>query len=78
MLRAMSDATADDARRLEVHFTRDDEALVVEVSGDPDADDVAELIGALEATDVDEAEQRLQRTRSGPKAVGRLGSYRRW
>jgi hypothetical protein len=73
----MSDPTPDDARRGEAQFARDDQALVVEVSEDPEADDVAQLVGALETVDVDDAEHRLAST-TGPKPIGRLGSYRRW
>jgi hypothetical protein len=28
--------------------------------------------------DVEAAEDRLRRTPTGPRAIGRLGSYRRW
>jgi hypothetical protein len=74
----MSDPTADSARRLEVHYAEDDAALIVEVNEDPDNEDVEELIAALQAVDVDAAEDRLRSTRTGPRAIGRLGSYRRW
>lgn len=74
----MSDPSAEDSRRLEVHYTDDDAALVLEVSEEPDAEDVDELIGALRAIDIDDAEARLRREPTGPRAIGRLGSHRRW
>jgi hypothetical protein len=74
----MSNPSVEDARRLEVHYTDDDAALVVEVSEEPDAEDVDELIGALRAIDIDDAEDRLRRQPTGPRAVARLGSHRRW
>ena len=72
----MSDSTVDHARRVEVHFALDDEAMVLEISEDPDGEDVDQLIGALHATDIDEAERRLGRTATGPRPVGRMGSRR--
>ena len=70
----MSDSSSDGTRRVEMHFALDDQALVLEVSEDPDGDDVDQLIGALEAIDIDDAEHRLRRTSTGPTAIGRLGS----
>jgi hypothetical protein len=69
---AMTDSTVDDSRRLEVHFALDDEAMVLELSEDPDSEDVDELIGALHASDIDEAERRLGRTPRGPRSLGRV------
>ena len=74
----MSDPTADHARRLEMHYADDDAPLVVEVNEDPEDEDVDELIAALQAVDVEAAEDRLRRTPTEPRAIGRLGSYRRW
>jgi hypothetical protein len=77
-LAVMSDSNPDDTRRVEVHFALDDQALVLEISESAEGQDVDELIEALQAADIDDAEHRLQRTATGAKAIGRLGSYRRW
>ena len=74
----MSDSGADDTRRVEVHFAGDDHALVLELSENAEAEDVDELIDALEAVDINDAEHRLRRTSTGARPIGRLGSYRRW
>jgi hypothetical protein len=65
-------------RRLEVHFTTEDEALVVELDDDGDRPEVDEIIGALDADNPDAAEKILRETATGPRPIGRLGSYRRW
>jgi hypothetical protein len=65
-------------RRLEVHFTTDDEALVVELDEDSDGHDVDELIDALDAVNVDDAEELLRQSAAGTRPIGRLGSHRRW
>ena len=63
-------------RRIEVHFADHDQAMVLELSEDPDRRDVETLIGALEANDIDEAERRLARRDDGPREVARIGRYR--
>ena len=68
----MSDTSADEGRRVVVHFALEDEAMVLELNEDPDGDDVDELIGALHASDIDEAERRLGATTGGPRPVGRV------
>lgn len=67
-----------DVRRLEVHFTTEDEALVVELDDDGDRREVDEIIGALDADNADAAEEMLRETATGARPIGRLGSYRRW
>jgi hypothetical protein len=74
----MSDSTPDHTRRVEVHFALDDQALVLEVSENAESEDVDQLLDALEAVDINDAEHRIQRTSTGAKTIGRLGSYRRW
>jgi hypothetical protein len=65
-------------RRIEVHFAADDQAMVLELSEDPDRRDVESLIGVLEADDIDDAERQLEGAERGPRAVARIGTYRRW
>jgi hypothetical protein len=72
----MTDSTG--TRRVEVHFTTDDEALVVEVDEGDDGHEVDGLVDALEAVTVDEAEERLQQASTGARPIRRLGSYHRW
>jgi hypothetical protein len=72
----MSDSTVDHGRRVEVHFALEDAAMVLELDEVPHGEDVDELIGALHASDIDEAERRLASTASGPRPVGRMGSGR--
>jgi hypothetical protein len=72
----MTDSTG--TRRVEVHFTNDDEALVLELDPRADGHEVDGLIDALEALNVDDAEARLQQTPTGARAIARLGSHQRW
>jgi hypothetical protein len=70
------EAPPGELRRIEVHFADHDQAMVLELSADPDRRDVETLIGALEANDIDEAERQLARRQDGPREVGRIGRYR--
>jgi hypothetical protein len=67
-----------EVRRLEVHFTTEDEALVVELDDGADGREVDQIIGALHADNPDAAEEILRETATGARPIGRLGSYRRW
>jgi hypothetical protein len=73
----MGDSAEAGARRVEVHFASDDEAMVLELSEDPDGNDVDQLIGALHATDINDAERRLGGTTAGPRPIGRIAPHRR-
>jgi hypothetical protein len=55
----MANPTAETTRRVEVHFALEDEALIIDVE-DGDASAVDDLLKALDAADVDEAEGLLQ------------------
>jgi hypothetical protein len=73
----MNDATAEHSRRLEILFAQEDEAIVLDVSENPDAAQVATLIKALEASSINEAESRLRGIATGAKPSRRFGSHRR-
>lgn len=60
-------------RHLEVHFTGENQALLVDLADGTDADDVtAALVSCLDAPTVDDAEGRLQ-----DGLQGRGGTVRR-
>jgi hypothetical protein len=69
---AMDSSAGGQRRRVEVHFASDDAAIVLEVSEDPDGSQVEDLIGILEARNIDDAERRLDGSGSGLRATGRI------
>ena len=72
----MSPSTGD-ARRVEVHFSTDDQALVLELNEDPGGDDVDGLMEALHAANIDDAERGLLATTTGPTPIGRMDGRHR-
>ena len=73
----MDNSSGGDSRSVEVHFASDDAAIVLEVSEDPDSSQVDDLIGVLEARNIDDAERSLVGNASGVRATGRINPWGR-